>query len=217
MQDKSDSPWVDISVRLREGMPHWPGDAPFSIGRIRDMAQGDTVNLSSISMGAHSGTHVDAPVHFVEGGKGVDEMPLEALVGTARVIEIRDTESIKPAELEGHGIRSGERILFKTRNSSYVWHSEGFVEDFVFLSDGAARFLVGLGVRAVGVDYLSVGSSSGGREVHRILLAGSVWIMEGLDLSGVAPGRHFLVCLPLKVAGGDGAPARAILRPLQPG
>lgn len=215
MKDKSKTPWIDISVPLKNGMAHWPGDPTVNISRVRDLEKGDTVNLSTISMGAHSGTHVDAPLHFINGGEGVDEIPLETLVGRARVIEIRDTESIKPDELKEHHIRPGERILFKTFNSSHAWQSDKFVEDFVFISDSAARFLVERKVRAVGIDYLSVGSyKHGGSEVHKILLAGGVWIIEGLDLSPVVPGNYELICLPLKLVQGDGAPARAILRPL---
>lgn len=215
MKDKSKSPWIDISVPLRNGMVHFPGDPPVNISRVKDMTQGDKANLSKISMGAHSGTHVDAPIHFINGGRGVDEAPLETLVGRARVIEIRDAESIKPDELKEHRIRRGERILFKTRNSSHVWRGNEFVEDFVFLSGDAAKFLVDRGARAVGVDYLSVGSyKQGGSDIHSILLAGGIWIIEGLDLSEVAPGKYELICLPLKLVQGDGAPARAILRPL---
>lgn len=209
----ADTQWIDISVSLRDAMVHWPGDPPISIRRVKDIEHGDTANLSMISMGAHSGTHIDAPIHFIQQGAGVDKMPLDATVGRARVIEIRDSESIKPEELLRHHIRRGERILFKTRNSSYVWRSDEFVEDFVFISDEAASFLAKRGVRIVGVDYLSVGSfKRGGSHVHKILLGADIWIIEGLDLSRVSPGKYELICLPLKLEQGDGAPARAILR-----
>lgn len=209
----ADTQWIDISVSLRDAMVHWPGDPPISIRRVQDMEQGDTANLSMVSMGAHSGTHIDAPIHFIQQGAGVDKMPLDATVGRARVIEIRDSESIKPEELLRHHIRRGERILFKTRNSSYVWRSDEFVEDFVFISDEAASFLAERCVRIVGVDYLSVGSfKRGGSHVHKILLGADIWIIEGLDLSQVSPGKYELICLPLKLEQGDGAPARAILR-----
>lgn len=214
----ADTQWIDISVPLRDGMVHWPGDPPISIKRVKDMEQGDTVNLSMIAMGAHSGTHIDAPLHFIQQGEGVDEMPLDATVGRARVIEIRDPESIKPEELLRHHIRRGERILFKTRNSSSAWQTNVFVEDFVFISDEAASFLVERGVRIVGVDYLSVGSfKRGGSHVHKILLRAGIWIIEGLDLSQVSHGNYELICLPLKLKQGDGAPARAILRRIQAG
>ena len=215
MIDKAKQPWIDISLPLRDAMVHWPGDPPVSIRRVKDIEQGDTVSLSVISMGAHSGTHLDAPIHFVKKGKGVDDIPLDTVVGRARVIEIKDPESIKPEELAGHHIRRGERILFKTQNSSSAWQTNVFVEDFVFISDAAADFLVDRGVRLVGVDYLSVGSfKHGGSNVHSTLLSGGVWIIEGLNLSNVTPGNYDLICLPLRIVAGDGAPARAILRPV---
>ncbi len=214
MIDKAKKPWMDISVPIREAMVHWPGDPPVSIKRVKDIEQGDTANLSVISMGAHSGTHVDAPIHFFKEGKGVDNIPLDTMVGIARVIEIRDPESIKPEELARHRIRRGERILFKTENSSHVWQKDEFAEDFVFISDDAADFLVDRGVRLIGIDYLSVGSfKHGGSYVHKTLLSGGIWIIEGLNLSNVTPGNYDLICLPLRIVAGDGAPARAILKP----
>jgi arylformamidase len=199
-------------------MVHWPGDPPVEIKRVKNLEQGDNANLSMISMGAHSGTHMDAPLHFLREGIGIDRMPLDTTVGRARVIEIQDTDLIKPEEISEHRIRYGERILFKTRNSSHVWQTDKFVEDFVFISNEAAHLLAKLGVRAVGVDYLSVGGfQQGGSYVHKILLGGGVWIIEGLDLSHVSPGEYDLICLPLKLNGGDGAPARAVLRPVQVG
>ncbi len=218
MRDSTRSQWIDISVPLRDAMVHWPGDPPVTIKLVKDMEHGDTANLSVISMGAHSGTHIDAPIHFIHHGTGINEMPLDTTIGRARVIELKDTESIKPDELLQHRIRRGERILFKTRNSSHVWQKDEFVEDFVFISDDAARFLAERGVLLVGVDYLSVGSfKHGGSYVHKTLLSSGVWIIEGLDLSRVISGKHDLICLPLRLAQGDGAPARAILRPVPPG
>jgi arylformamidase len=197
-------------------MVHWPGDPPVQIKRVHDLDRGDSHNLSEISMGSHTGTHMDAPLHFLQKGISIDRMPLDATVGRARVIEIQDNESIKREELLSHRIRRGERILFKTRNSSRVWQTGTFVEDFVFISNEAAHFLVECGVRAIGIDYLSIGGfKRGGSEVHRTLLQGGVWIIEGLDLSSVSPGRYELICLPLKLEQADGAPARAILRPIR--
>lgn len=218
MVDKTPSPWIDISVPLRDSMVHWPGDPPVTVKLVKDIEQGDSANVSVLSMGAHSGTHIDAPLHFIRQGTGIDMMPLGATIGKARVIEIKDTESVKPEELLPHRLRRGERILFKTRNSSHVWQTDEFVEDFVFISDDAARFLVERGVRMVGVDYLSVGSyKHGGSYVHKTLLGGGIWIIEGLDLSRVIPGKYELICLPLRLVRGDGAPARAIVRPAPPG
>lgn len=209
------SAWIDVSVPLRNGMVHWPGDPPFEIERVHDMERGDANNLSRVSMGAHSGTHVDTPLHFIRNGTSISDIPVSATVGRARVIEISDAESIKPRELIHQGIRRGQRVLFKTRNSSRrVWESDTFIEDFVFISNEAAHFLARRGVALVGVDYLSVGGyQHAGRETHITLLESGVWIIEGLDLSQVAPGTYDLVCLPLKLVGAEGAPARAILRP----
>jgi len=156
---------------------------------------------------------MDGPFHFLSEGKGLDEMPLDAAIGRAHVIEIRDPESIKPGELRPHNIQQGERLLFKTQNSTRCWQTETFVEDFVYLSQEAARYLASVGVQTVGVDYLSVGGyTKDGVETHQALLEAGIWIIEGLDLSQVEPGTYELICLPLKIADSDGAPARAILR-----
>ena len=192
--DPPRSRWIDISVPLRNAMVHWPSDPPVRIEHVTDIAHGDSHTLSEISMGSHTGTHMDAPLHFIRHGMGIDQMPVDTTVGRARVIEIQNTESIKPEELVSHRIRRGERILFKTRNSSRGWQTDTFIEDFVFISKEAARFLVNCKVSVVGVDYLSVGSYKlGGTEIHQTLLGGGVWIIEGLDLSGVSPGRYDLI------------------------
>jgi len=143
----------------------------------------------------------------------MDRMPLDATVGRARVIEIQDPVSIKPNELDPHRVGRGERVLFKTRNSSLGWWTQDFIEDFVYVSQEAARYLADREVRTVGVDYLSVGGfRRDGVETHQALLGAGIWVIEGLDLSRVEPGEYELICLPLKVEDGDGAPARAILR-----
>jgi len=168
-----------------------------------------------MSMGMHTGTHMDAPIHFLQDGKGIDQIPLTAAIGQARVIEISDTESIKPGELEPHEIGRGERILFKTRNSPRCWQTNDFVEDFVFISHEAAQYLAERQVQLVGVDYLSVGGFRvDGVETHAALLQAGIWIIEGLNLSQVQAGTYQLICLPLKIVGSDGSPARALLRPM---
>lgn len=188
--------WIDISVPLRDGMVRWPGDPPVRIRPVKRMARGDSSDLSLLSMGSHTGTHMDAPAHFLRGGWPIDRMPLSAVIGPARVI----------------GIRDPERILFKTRNSSRCWRTSRFQKKFVHLPAESARYLAARGVRAVGVDYLSVGGyRRDGAETHRALLRSGVWIIEGLDLSRARPGRYTLLCLPLKILRGDGAPARAVL------
>jgi arylformamidase len=206
--------WIDVTVPLRSGMPHWPDNPPVKIERMMDMEKGDVCNVSTLSMGSHTGTHMDAPLHFVKNGPGLDKMPLEATMGPARVIEVKDRKSIKPAHLEPHNLRRGERVLFKTANSSRAWKTDEFVKDFVYISKEAAAYLAGRAVRTVGVDYLSVGGFfEDGVETHQHLLGSGIWVIEGLNLSKIIPGRYDLLCLPLKVLNGDGAPARALLRP----
>jgi arylformamidase len=208
----SEEGWIDVSVPLRSGMVHWPDNPPVRIERMLDMESGDAANVSTLSLGSHTGTHMDAPIHFVPGGAGMDRMPLDATIGRARVIEIQDPVSIKPDELDPHEISRSERVLFKTQNSTRRWWTEDFIEDFVYVSQEAARYLADRGVRTVGVDYLSVGGFwKDGVETHQALLGPGIWVIEGLDLSGIGPGEYELICLPLKVEDGDGAPARAIL------
>ena len=205
--------WIDVSVPLYTGMVHWPDNPPVQIERMLDMVRGDICNVSTLAMGSHTGTHMDGPRHFLQTGKGLDEMPFDATLGLARVIEIRDPESIKPDELLPLAIQQGERLLFKTQNSTRYWKAGTFVEDFVYVSQEAAHYLASLGVRTVGVDYLSVGGyARDGLETHRALLEAGIWIIEGLDLREVEPGIYELICLPLKIAQSDGAPARAIVR-----
>ncbi len=205
--------WIDISVLLKSGMINWPGDPPVKIERVHDLDHGDRNTISTISMGSHTGTHMDAPLHFIKGGKGLDEMPLDVTIGSARVIEIVDQESIKVEELIKHGIGQGERILFKTKNSTACWGSDTFVEDFVYISQEGAEFLVERKIRSVGVDYLSVGGfRKNGAKTHITLLEAGIWLIEGLDLSKVEPGKYQLICLPLKILKSDGAPARAIVK-----
>ncbi len=204
---------MDISVPVRNGMVHWPGDPPFQIERAMDQEKGDVATVSRMALRVHTGTHMDAPLHFIPGAPSIDSMPLDATVGPARVIGIGDRQSIKREELVSQGIAAGERILFKTVNSDHSWDSDQFDEDFVFISQDGARFLAERGVRTVGVDYLSVGGyRQDGPETHEALLGAGIWIIEGLNLKGVEPGAYELVCLPMRLMGAEGAPARAILR-----
>lgn len=204
---------MDVSVPLRTGMVHWPRDPGARIKRRLDMDRGDDVNLSVISMGAHTGTHMDAPVHFIPRGEAIDRMPLSAVIGPARVIGVRDRESIKVGELRPHRIRRGERILFKTVNSKRCWDSDKFIKDYVHISLEAARFLAARRVSTVGIDYLSVGDfEKHSHEIHITLLKAGIWLIEGLDLSRVRPGSYDMIALPLRIEGCDGAPARVVLR-----
>ena len=207
--------WIDISVTLKDGMVHWPGDPPAVITRTLDVGRGDPATVSRLSIGSHTGTHMDAPLHFLKGGRGLDRMPLSVVLGPARVIAIRHPRVVEGAALRRMRLRPGERILLKTRNSSRCWKTDDFVEDFVHLSQDAAHELARAKVSLVGIDYLSVGGfKQDGDLVHRILLTSGVWILEGLNLSRATPGMYELACLPLKILHSDGAPARAVIRPL---
>ena len=215
MTESEAAGWIDVSVTVRSGMPHWPDNPPIVMERVLDLSRGDAANVSHLAMGVHSGTHMDGPVHFIHEGPGLDEMPLSATMGEARVIEIEHPREITAEELARHELRAGERILFRTSNSIRCWRAADFVEDFVYISEQAARHLAQARVRTVGVDYLSVGGyHEDGALIHRILLDAGIWIIEGLDLSPVTGGRYEMICLPVKLHGSDGAPARAILRPI---
>jgi arylformamidase len=210
--------WIDISVALRNGMVHWPGDQPYLLTRVADMARdGTAYNLSIVQSSVHMGTHMDAPLHFVRDGRTMESMPLDATLGPCRVIEIQDPARVTIAELEPYAIQPGERILLKTRNSFRQWRTDQFLEDYVYLPVDTARYLARCEIRTIGVDALSVGGfpdAADNPEVHRILLGAGIWIIEWLDLSSVKPGRYELACLPLKMVNSEGAPARAALRPL---
>ena len=219
MTTKIGSHWIDVTVPLKEGMAIWPGDVTIKIERRRSMERGDAANNSAISLGVHTGTHMDAPKHFIKDGKSIDKLPLETSVGPARIIEIKDKISIKPEELKQHNIKKGERILFKTVNSPRCWQTDAFVNDFVFVTRDAAQFLVDAGVILVGVDYLSVGSPMDPEktmrpDTHQILLGAGLYLIEGLNLTAVKAGDYNLICLPLKLMDAEGSPVRAILQPV---
>lgn len=205
--------WIDVTVPIRNGMVRWPEHPPVVIKRRLSIDDGNDFNISTVSMSTHTGTHVDAPVHFIRGGKGLDEIPLECLIGPARVIEISDPVSIKPRELEQYNIERGDRVLFKTVNSALLWPEMEFLESYVHLTTESALYLADQGVLTVGVDYLSVAAV--GEEAvptHVALLERDILIIEGLYLADVQQGDYDLICLPLPLEGSDGAPARVILR-----
>lgn len=209
----NESNWIDISLTIYPEMPYWPDNPAVEIEPSQCLAHGDVCNVSQLTIGTHTGTHIDGINHFIKDGMGVDRMPLDATVGKARVIEIKDPKQITVAEIEPHNLQPGERILFKTRNSTHALKSVDFVEDFVHISTEAANYLAQKQVRTVGVDYLSVGGYQGNVvEVHRALLGSGIWAIEGLDLSQVEPGEYELICLPIKLKDGDGGLARGILR-----
>jgi arylformamidase len=205
-------PWIDITVPIRSGMPVWPSDPGVVLEQAESIEQGDVCNVTRLRFSAHTGTHMDAPCHFIDGASSMGEMPLDAVLGPCRVIGIEDPVAVRPAELPAD-LAGGERILFKTRNSARDWWNEPFREDFVYISQDAARVLALAGVRTVGIDYLSVGGYRQDTvETHHQLLCAGIWVIEGLDLTQASPGRYELACLPLRIPGADGAPARAALR-----
>lgn len=210
------SEWIDISVCISDELLVWPGDPPVGISKINDMESGDEANLTRLNISAHTGTHMDAPRHFVKNGPGLDKIPLDAVVGECRVIEIEDTVSIKSSELKEYDIREGERILFKTRNADHEWENNAFMDDFVHFETEAAEYLAALQPRLIGIDYLSVsGYNKNETAVHQKFLEAGIWIIEGLKLKNVSRGKYELICLPIKIKDSDGAPARAIVRKIQ--
>jgi arylformamidase len=206
-------PIYDISLPVSESMVTWPGDPMVRISQRSHLDRGDVATVSRLDLGAHSGTHVDAPVHFIPGASGVDALDLDVLIGPALVVHALEHDALSAVALEGLAIPPGtERVLFRTRNSDRWARGERqFDESFVAVSEDGARWLVDRGIRLVGVDYLSISPFSDVVPTHRALLRAGVIPVEGLDLSQVIPGVYQLVCLPLKVLGGDGAPARVIL------
>ena len=213
--------WIDISYPLSKDMVHWPLDPipPHVDWLYSPLKQGDRpipISMIQLILNVHHGTHIDTPYHFSPEGTTVDDIPLDAVMGPARVIEIKDKVSIEPKELEPYNIQAGERILFKTVNSSYYKKGK-FVEDYVYVSTEAAHFLKDKKVKVVGLDYIAIGSyrdfqSLG--EVHMVLLNNGIYIIEQIDLSAVKAGRYEMICLPIRIKGSDAAQARALLRPL---
>ncbi len=205
--------WIDVSVPLHNKMHHWPGDPPPYVTTHVSTAKGDVCNVSAFFMSSHTGTHMDAPLHFLHGAKTMDDLPFDAVIGPARVVEIKDKTAIAPRELKKLKLRKGERVLFKTRNSAKSWSQPEFDKDFIYISKEGAEVIADAGVQTVGVDYLSVGGFyKDGIETHHILLGAEVWIIEGLDLAKIKPGNYDLLCLPIKFQNGDGAPSRCLLR-----
>lgn len=202
----------DVTVPLSSMVPTFPGDPRFHMEFTHKIADGQPYNVARITMGAHSGTHVDAPYHFLADGATVEQLPLEILMGKARVVEISAREKIERSDLETLDLRDDLRVLIKTRMSGQLRVAH-FQEDFVYLTPDAATYLVQAGIKLVGIDYLSVEQfGSHDFAAHHALLGAGVVIIEGLDLSQVEPGEYEMACLPLRLVGADGSPARVVLR-----
>jgi arylformamidase len=195
----------------------FPTDPVPRIYRLHDAALGAKVTMSMLEIISHTGTHLDMPLHFIPGGSSVSDMPLDATIGPARVIEIKDPQKIKVPELKKHNIKKGERVLFKTRNSPKTYESERFVEDYVYFDVAAAEYLVEKGVILVGLDCITIGhfkEEDNLMKTHQVFLQAGVYILEDCAMANVPPGEYELLCLPLLIFGGDAGPCRAILRPL---
>ncbi len=206
----------DISVPIHNAMHVWPSDPKVRLEEREHPARDEshTIRVTSIRCGSHSGTHLDAPSHMIESGRTLSDIPLDQLVGPARVLDIRGVTSIGRAELESQPLDGVERVLFRTDNSEH-WNDRGFHEEFVFLEPDGARFLVEAGIQLVGIDYLSLDRyKSVGHATHFVLLERNVVILEGLNLGDVPAGDYSLTALPMKIRGADGAPVRAILMDL---
>jgi arylformamidase len=212
----AEQPWIDATATLDPSTtPVYQGDAPMRFEFLKDMRKGDAFTLSVYSLGAHSGTHIDAPMHFVANGAPIDRVPLHRLIGPARVIEIADSvQAIDAAELGRHDWRGAARVLFRTRSSARGWlTSPVFHRDFAYIAADAAQLLADANVQLVGIDYLSAEQfGAAAPRAHQILLGKGIPIVEGLALASVAGGDYDLIVLPMKVGGHEGAPARAVLR-----
>jgi arylformamidase len=210
-------PIYDVTVPVSNELPTWPGDPAVEISDWSSLSKGDGANVSRLNFGAHTGTHVDAPAHFIEGAAKVETLPLDVLIGEAEVIEVpQDAREIDQEFVLAHCAVGMTRVLFKTRNSGF-WAADDadFRTDFSYLGLGAAKWLAAQGVKLVGIDYLSIENfASQEHETHRALLSRGVVILEGLNLTGVPAGKYELICLPLRLRSnlGDGAPARVVLR-----
>jgi len=201
----------DISIGIDENLPLWPGDPELRLHWAANIEQGDLVNLTELSMGIHTGTHIDAPLHFLPNGKPIDSLSLNVFVGEAQVVAIpQDVNLITVDILQDVCEIIAARILFKTKNSQ-LWETSKFQQDYVALEASAAQWLVDQGVQLVGIDYLSIAPFKDPAPTHEILLSNDVVIVESLDLRSVEPGLYTLICLPLKLVGREAAPARAIL------
>lgn len=215
----SSAGWTDITATLDpRTTPVYEGDAPMQFQFVKDMRAGDGLTLSKVAMGSHSGTHIDAPMHFIRDGASIDRVPLEPLIGPARVIEIPDSvQAIDAAELNRHQWRGTPRVLFRTRSSVRGWmKSPTFHRDFAYVAPDAAQLLADAGVLLIGVDYISAEQFGAPAPLtHRILLGKGIPMVEGLALESVRAGDYELIVLPVKVGGYEGAPARAVLRPLR--
>jgi arylformamidase len=209
--------WIDISATISDGMTRWPDDPPVQVSKAETIGvNGAEANVTQISTTAHVGTHIDAPLHFFEGGMDVASVPLEKLVGKTKVFHIQNAKEISLKEIRDFDIAAGDRVLFRTGNSEIEWEHLPFIEDYVYLATDAAKYLAEQKINCVGIDYLSLGNKANDSEVHRLILGSGIIIIEGLKLKDIDPGDYEMVCLPLKIKHSDGGPSRVIIKKHHP-
>jgi arylformamidase len=203
---------IDVTVPLDANLPLYPGNTPFSLEAVKRVARGDSSNVSSVHFSVHAGTHVDAPRHMYDQGYAAEDLPLDLLCGRTRVVEVETRKGITAEDLQAFDLTEDVRVLIKSANSR-LWGSPAFHEDYIGVTESAAKFLVDRGVKVLGVDYLSVEEfKKPGKPAHHTLLGAGIIVIEGLNLRDVEPGRYEMFCLPLALVGADGAPARVVLR-----
>ncbi len=212
--------WTDVTYPIFEGMTGWPGQPETDLETLSCIHCGDTAMVSVLHMSLHSGTHMDAPSHFMAQGIDISRAPIEVGVGPVRIARIDCEAAVEPAHLTDYEartrpLRAGERLLLRTPNSDRAfWLQEPFDREYHGIGPEAAKLIAGRGLQLIGVDYLSVGPfAAGNPQTHRALMGGQVWILEGLDLRKVEEGDYEMIALPLKIAGGDASPIRVLLRP----
>ena len=211
------SKWIDVTHSLAKGMVFWPGQTQPRFELISNMGAGHMANVTKVDMSVHTGTHMDAPVHFIEGGKDIAQMPPEVGVGKVRLMEHRSADHISISHLQDYESRTrtiaeNERLFFKTRHSGENWIKEEFNQDYTALSAEAAEFLKKRKLKLVGIDYLSIAPFNDLTPTHRVLLGSEIWIVEGLRLGELQEAEYELICLPLKIEGADGSPVRVLMK-----
>lgn len=213
------SDWTDLSYPIGEGITTWPGHPALKLEKLHDMESGSMANVSVLSLCLHTGTHMDAPLHFIEGGQDMASIPLDIRTGATRIIEVKG-DRIRPEDIgnfeELYGpIEAGERVFFKTEMSNEDWTFRPFMEDYVYFTTDAVNYLLGKGISVLGIDYLSVGNERNNLHIHRQLLSYPVWIIEGLDMRNVTKGLYEAVISPMKIINGDGSPVSVLVRPVK--
>jgi arylformamidase len=211
--------WIDVTQTLEEGIIFWPEDTPPQIRRSAALSNGDMVNATRLNINVHTLTHIDAPLHFLEGKADISQMPIECMTGKAKVYEINtgkniSREDVIKAEQRVGRIEKEDKILFKTHLSKRDWTKDNFYYDYPALTNDAAQYLAEKQIRLTGIDYLSIAPYDNLVEVHEILLGNNIWVIEGLKLSDIREGNFEIIATPLKIKDSDGSPARVLLKPV---